>query len=493
MLITNRRLRTLFITLAGMEAAVLSIYLPLLARVDWIWRGEFALHAMEPLRLLPTLWLILLGMALILDLLGRSRLSEQRYQAAVVLLVLISALIAVRLWIYPERGLFDLGWLGETAQRALNFHRGVDASTFALLLGLFLWLRATSLSGREITFLGVGMGFRLGLLMMLVGAGFLVAGHPALVQNAIFLFATYLGLGLLAVAAARSDEKSEAAAGSAGGDLTLGRFVQLLLMVGLILGPALLIGLLYTPARMRATLALLAPLWRLLEGVFFLILAALFWIVEWIVAWLYALLAPLLADLRLLETLAQFAERFSPNEVESTTPAPTDAAYVDLLMLCLRGMVITAGIMVILGLIYLFLVRRRGRPRGEAGEATAPAGAELNTNALRRGWDRLKRWADLVRQYGLGSQLLDAITVANIYANLTRLARQRGYPRRPAQPPDEYLTILNLAFPHHEAALQRITAAYMRVHYGDQPVGGEELGRLRADYEAVRSEEAEEG
>jgi hypothetical protein len=94
-----------------------------------------------------------------------------------------------------------------------------------------------------------------------------------------------------------------------------------------------------------------------------------------------------------------------------------------------------------------------------------------------------------VRRFGVSRQLLAAVSVQNIYANLCRLARQRGYPRRPAQPPDAYLPVLTQAFAGHEEALERITAAYMRVHYGDRSVSMDELSALRADYRAVREGE----
>lgn len=60
--------------------------------------------------------------------------------------------------------------------------------------------------------------------------------------------------------------------------------------------------------------------------------------------------------------------------------------------------------------------------------------------------------------------------------------------------PDEYLPILYQAFPGQERALQRLTLAYMRMHYGDhQCVFGEnaaisesELTQLRADFRAIQ-------
>jgi hypothetical protein len=97
-----------------------------------------------------------------------------------------------------------------------------------------------------------------------------------------------------------------------------------------------------------------------------------------------------------------------------------------------------------------------------------------------------------VRRFGLSSQLLAAISVENIYANLCRIARRRGYPRRPALPPDDYLPQLAQAFPGQDEPLARITAAYMRVHYGDRPVSLDELSALRADYRAVREAPADQ-
>jgi len=40
--------------------------------------------------------------------------------------------------------------------------------------------------------------------------------------------------------------------------------------------------------------------------------------------------------------------------------------------------------------------------------------------------------------------------------------------------------------PEAEEALSRITLAYMRVHYGDKPIGVAELTQLQKDYYLVR-------
>jgi hypothetical protein len=489
MLIADRRLRTIFIALAGMEAAVTTAYLLLLFHYEWLWRQAATLLAVAPLTLLLSLWVGFLGMIIAVDLLGHSKLSDTGYRLAVLGLVLATALVGTRLFIYPHVALFDLHWAGEMARMTLNFHGGLHPSTFILFLVLFLWLRASSITGREITFLGVGFNFRLGLLLLFCGAGILVVIERALTAEGIALLLIYIAVGLLAVALARSDEKSEAAPGSAGSTLPLSRLAQLLLMVGLTVGLTMLIAIPYTPARMRATLAIFSPLWRLLEWLALLLLAVAIVVVERIVFWIYMLLAPLLAKLKLDQVLAELAANLTLGEPDAAPVTGADPSpYTDLLFILIRCLVVGGAVFVAMALIYLFLVRRRARHAREEKETTTPAGAELGGNPLRRGWDRLKHWADLVRHYGLGMRLLDAITVENIYANLSRLARQRGQPRRAAQPPDEYLPVLQRAFPGHDEALNRITAAYMQVHYGDEPIYGEALQALRADYERIRQE-----
>jgi hypothetical protein len=106
---------------------------------------------------------------------------------------------------------------------------------------------------------------------------------------------------------------------------------------------------------------------------------------------------------------------------------------------------------------------------------------------LNRGVQWLRDMSNLMKRYGLSRQLLAAISVQNIYANLCRIANRRGYPRHRAWPPDDYLPTLKKVFgPEAEEALSRITLAYMRVHYGDKLIGIAELAQLQKDYHLVR-------
>ena len=71
-------------------------------------------------------------------------------------------------------------------------------------------------------------------------------------------------------------------------------------------------------------------------------------------------------------------------------------------------------------------------------ELDAGLGAAL-ASLLRNARARLRNAGAMISQFGVGSELLAAISVRNIYANMVRLARKRGYPRHKARTPYEYL------------------------------------------------------
>lgn len=485
MIFTNRRVRLIFIALAGMEAAVLVPFLLLLFRVEWLWREGTAPLGMSPVALLLFVWLGLLGMIAAIDLLGRSRLSDQHYRLAIVGLVLATGLLGVRLLLY--RGGDAAGWLAETLDGLVNFHRGLRPGAFLIFFTGFLWLRASAASGRLVTFFSVGVSFRLGVLLMLLGGGALALRFPESADSATALIAVFVAVGLLAVALARSDEKAEGAAGSTGAPLPWDRLAQLGLAVGLTVGLALAVGGYLSPERVRMILGLFNPLWDLLGDLFLLLLLALTFVLERIVRLLFAWLQPLLANIDFAEVLGEaFARLTVPPELQQSQ-TPEAAPTSELALMLMRAAVAVGVLALLLVIVYVLVVRRRSRPRPAETEIAQAEAVSFGGDALRRGWRRLRNLADLVRRYGLGRELLDAISVENLYANLCRLARQRGQARQPTEAPDAYLPRLALAFPGQEAELSILTEAYMRVYYGEQPVERTELEQLRQLYERVKA------
>jgi Domain of unknown function (DUF4129) len=169
-----------------------------------------------------------------------------------------------------------------------------------------------------------------------------------------------------------------------------------------------------------------------------------------------------------------------PNPFENLPRWPFDLAR-DVMIVIVVG-VAALGLVIFL-LLYLERVRKTGLQDEDEEEGRSPA--SFGGGIVDRALGSLRNAAGLIQRFGISRELLAAISVQNIYANLCRLARQRGKPRLASQPPDAYLPILAQAFPGEEERLRHITSAYMRVHYGDHPVGSEELAALREDYRVL--------
>lgn len=478
MLFATRQQGLLHLCLIGMDVAWFTPFVLLIFDRDGRLGGPAAVYG----GLLAVLLLWLLA----LEVLNRFYPAPPRYELTVLALIVVSSLLLVRLWLYAGAGLSDAGWLGQTFNAVFNFHRGLRPELGLILVNLFLWQRATNATSRELSFFRVGLSFRIGILLLLVGATWL---NRRTGQSVMVLLWLYFGLGLLAVALARLGEKASDAPGGAGQLLTSRRLAQLGLAVGLTVGSAGAISLLYTPERLRVILAWLGPVWRLLGTLFVLLVRAIFWVLEPALIWLQQRLQALFQDMD-FSFLDRLTEALSGNEnVEEVTQGERLVESVPpWIWTSLRYVGVFLAILVLLGLVLLFL--DRVRPRAvrtdaeiEGGEAVTFGGGLLG-EGLRR-WRGLAR---LVRRYGVRRGLLAAISMENIYANLCRLARQRGHPRRPSQPPDDYLPVLVRAFGGHEEALARLTNAYMQVHYGDQPLSWSDLARLRADYQRIQAE-----
>jgi hypothetical protein len=375
--------------------------------------------------------------------------------------------------------------LSNTLGALFDFHQGIRPELVLLLTSVLLWQRAAHATSRDVGFFGVGLSFRLGLLLLILGAAILSFLREQDTRAILWL---YLGLGLTAVALARALDKASNAR-SSGSLLSLRRLGQLFLAVGVSVAVAAWLSTLYTPDRIGKTLLVwLRPVWMLLSPVLQLLLQLLFLALQPIFLGLEWLLAQLMQNLDwsfIGELLDPFGERFEPEQMVEQSEG-VFSGVPPWVWTSLRCILVLLAVAVLVGFVLLFLNKRRAGPDQDAAEEAGGEEVTLGGATLGRGLRRLRDMAGLVGRFGLSRQLLAAISVQNIYANLCRLAKQRGYPRHPAQPPDNYLPVLTRAFSGQEEALTRITAAYMRVHYGDRPVAPDELAELRKDYRLVR-------
>jgi hypothetical protein len=318
------------------------------------------------------------------------------------------------------------------------------------------------------------MSFRLGLLLAILGNTLLttVARQPD--GMAVTYFSLFFIFGLTAVALARIDQKAVGAANSTGALLPWGRMVQLLVTVGANVGIVLSLIYYYNPTSLRSFAGLFAPVWSVIRWVLLQVIFLLFWALSPLLERLALMIGRALGDI--------------PQQPEFELGPPPEYVSVTEVMrewTALRYCLVTGIIVLAFALIWLFFLHTRFRLRASDDETASREEIGFGGGLARAGLDRLTEWLNLLRRYGFSRALLAAVSVQNMYANLGRVARRRGYGRRPAQPPDDYLPALEQAFPGNKAPLSRLTAAYMRVHYGDQQIDATELADIEDDYRRV--------
>lgn len=471
MLLTASRTRLIHLCLLGMEVGWFVIFWSLLyppaAASPWL--AYFGLAA------------TLLTWMLALDLLARSPLKSPAYDVLALGLMALTSLLAVRLFLYGRTPALDFRWIDQFVQGLLDFRRGVPPALALIGANLFLWQRATVATSRDLGFFSVGVSFRLGLLLSIAGLALWTFLRSQAPVDFLWL---YVFLGLLAVALARINDKATDAQ-SAGNPLRASRLLQLVLSIGVTLGVARLLAAAYTPEGIRGFLRSFDPVWQFVRPAVMLMLRLLAQLLNPIFVFLEDLLRSLFrgnwpdqeADAPALDL-----DRLAAEHEASLVPAWLSQALLGIL----TAVVVIGAAAMLLGVLVLYLEKARSATEGEESEEESTEALTFGGGMLGRGLRALGDAARLVGRYGLSRRLLEAISVQNMYANLCRLAAERGHARPPAQPPDAYLPALAHAFPGHDDALARITTAYMRVHYGDRAATPDELLQAREDYLAIR-------
>jgi hypothetical protein len=105
--------------------------------------------------------------------------------------------------------------------------------------------------------------------------------------------------------------------------------------------------------------------------------------------------------------------------------------------------------------------------------------------------DGLRRTLEQLRNLGQRDTRgrRSAASIRKMYASVVDLAEEAGYPRDRAETPYEHRANLYQAFPGGDdaaAAVDAITEAYVRVHYGEVPDTREEMEQLRRHYRELQ-------
>ena len=454
-----------------------------LAALDALWLAPLLMRLWEPAY--EAAWWIPVGLfvALVLwlawgDLSAHYLHALWSYRLSWIVFALLSCLCLLKL-LYPQYRLLDFTWIRLALDRLPRIDGGVQAELVAVGLGLFLWLRTVYATGRDLTSLGVLRTFGWDALLLLCALAVLGAAQD--LRPLYAWIPVYLGVGAFATTLALSDERA-ALAHSEGQALPWRRTLQTVAVL------ALLSALAYALARslvdpVQRVLWWLAPILEMSVVALQLLLVLLVVLASQLGQWLGARLGlagtPTGAQTASLSELAdELRRRLEATESEDILLAPW-------LLVLLRFLPLLIILIAAATLSWFVLRRSRYRRRAITTEEASSAAVE-RTGAARQALERLRDWMGLARRLGVGRQLLAAISIQNIYANVCRIAAERGHPRHPSMSPDTYLPLLVQAYEGQEATLRRITTAYMRVHYGDQPVQAEELHRLQLAYRELR-------
>ncbi len=393
-----------------------------------------------------------------------------------VLLMLASGLfITHRLGHVQTTSLWDATWLLESLYSFYQAKLSPDLIVF--LTVLFIWWRGLALAQRRLDSESVAFRFRLGVvtLAVTVAVGGLILPWPMY----RFVFA-FFPISLLGIALARAEEVEQQYGGGQSpfslswlAVLVVASLIVLLLAMG---AAALLTG--------ESVTRILRPIWDVVS----VILAALFYALSWVVyglvyvflvLWRFILKRVNLKGFQDLElpSLPQFPEQQPPF-------SPDQAATF-------KVFAIIGMILFLLAAIAFSLRRLRtqaGQQLNDERESVWEGGqlGRSLRDALRRGRDRLDDLAAALGRSPLGN-LWAALTIRRIYARLGALAAERGYPRAPHETPYEYRPTLASAFPENRAEIERITEAYVAVHYGQIPERQLGLESVQAAWERIRS------
>ncbi len=450
----------LYLTMLAMEACLIYPWQRLL--------GALSEHSGLPFwEICLLLWLAYW----VATLVRRLDLSPGNQQASIAAITILSALVLVRIHLYPGLSLWDVSWIDAMVEQVLAvFSRDM----FVILLTFVLWWRGVAMSGRDLDTQGVWFRFRLGIAILVV---YLLIAIFATHDDMTHLVLTYFFFGLIALALARIMELG----GARRSALSAREWIALLVgaTVGS-LGIALLASVFISRQTVGTVLGWLRPLGRVLAVILWYVLMVLFYLV-----WALAELA--------LKLLAPGRAQTRQPQFQFLSPLPSPSALgergggIDFALLC-KGLVL---VLLIGGglLLVMRAIRRLTREEGERREleresvwSSAQVANDLKDGLL-AGWEHIKSLAGRLR----GRPRRSTASIRKLYASMADLAAELGYPRRPSVTPYEYRRILYRAFAGGENAVDEITEAYVRAHYGQVPDAPEELRRLLRHWQMLRS------
>ncbi len=333
------------------------------------------------------------------------------------------------------------------------------AAMFIIFATAALWPLGARLGTGRMTYETVVTEFQLGLAAL---AASLLLGYLVGVDqpSAVPLAVVFVGLGLVGVAATRSDDGGGPLFFRQGGTW----WGMVLVSVALVLMLGLIAGVLFTPELMQYVGRGIRALWGLVE--------------------------------RLLDAIAGLfsssggSEMPAPPIAEMPVPQEEQQGFSWGIPEWLRYPLRIAYGVFAGGLLLLAAWRiasqffdwiRRKTGNGGVEFESLPGAFRVD---LRRILRRILAWVSALSPFGRirrrpADELPGTASVRRLYADMLRWGAESGFPRLPCQTPFEYQQVLCAALPAHQADVASITEGYVRAKYAGRPPTEAELDRLK--------------
>ena len=424
---------TLMLALAGME-------------VSWLAPLVMTLHArswsVSPIWYLFGLSAITLLLMAVANYLSVRQVNSPAFEGIVLATIILLGLFILRLYVFWGEPLLSLRWL-----RLAFFEadpRRVETLLVLATLG-YLWFRAVTFLQRDISFFVIGYDFRKGVLGLILGVSlYTVLSH----QSPILFVYTFFFFSLIAVALGRVEDKAQAVGGS-GRPFGPGWVGLLAASSVLVLALGAVISSIWSLSGFRRFGQMIAPtgsvLGRVFETLALAFLRLLEPLIQWLIAFIRANLGDQVQSLQLQEP-PPLGEILGQNGGQGTVAGSGLPPWIHIV---LAYVLPALGVLLVLLALVLWLERRGKRWSRSASEERERTPGEERQGLGRLvsgGLSRLRNLANLIGQFGLGRRFYAAVSVRNIYANMLRLAAERGYPRHPAQTPNDFLPRLHERF-----------------------------------------------
>lgn len=322
------------------------------------------------------------------------------------------------------------------------------------MLVLWFWYRAQTLANSIVTPARAGFSFRVGIVA-LIGAAFIAnerLQHALLMVLPLFFFSG-LSANSLARAASlrvsRDMQRSSFGLGWISFITLIGAGLSVLGYVG---------GILLGGAKFETVLGTVHDVFAAVVGLLAVILLPL-------AQWLAGLIDWLLGRVqRPFGQVASFTTQLG-NMARNAGP-PTATAEM---LLNMAPFICGGSGLILIAVILVLILRRQSRRFGQNGEERESLESAAILAGLWAAAQRaMNRTYDSMVGLTLGRSAAHALTIRRLYARLCHLAAERGYVRSSSQTPDEYLLVLHTAFPSFRHEIDRLTRAYVEVHYGER-------------------------